>query len=375
MVDKGKTRVLFVLNSFGTGGSERIVLDLCRGLDRCVYEPVVVSLYGGKLIGEFSKINVWNRCLDKKVGIDLTLMLRLSRIIREHEIDVVNAHHFSPFIHACLGSFLNHRPLLYTDHTINEIQKIPLYWRIMGTFLLKRCYGVIGISKGCSKQLQDTFHVPRHKTFTILNAIDMSRFEVNIDCQEKKKSLDICNDEKVIGCVGNLREQKNQADLLKAFKIIREHIPNTRLLLIGEGPMKEQLQSLSIKLGISNCVTFLGARLDAAELYQVMDVYCLSSHYEGLPLTILEAMASKLPVVGTDVVGINDVIVHGENGMLVKPNNPQGIAETIVFLLRNGKVAERLGYNSHQYVREQHNMVSWLKTYEALFSGTGAQTY
>lgn len=367
MVDKKKINVLFVLGSFGTGGSERVVLDLCKSFNREECEPYVVSLYGGELIDEFTKIGIWSKCLNKKDGIDFNLMYRLSRIIKEKDIDVINAHHFSPFIHSSFGSLINKKPLLYTDHTAYEVQQVAFFWRMAAIMVLKRCYGVIGISKGSSRQLKETFRVPDHKVFTILNAIDLERFRCRIDKEKKRQSLGIHGDEKVIGCIGNLREQKNHINLLKAFRIVLGRFPYVRLLIAGEGPMKEILLNLSRQLEIDDHVSFLGARLDAEELYQIMDVYCLSSHYEGLPLTILEAMASRVPVVGTDVIGINDIVIHGQTGLLVEPDNADKLAEAIIETLTSPQEAVRFVENAFQYVCSNHSIPAWVASYQKLF--------
>lgn len=367
MEPEDRFKVLFMLNSFGTGGSERVVLDICRGMNRDVFEPFVVSLYCGELSGEFDKIQVWNTCLDKKDGVDFPLMLRLANILRNKKIDVINAHHFSPFIHSYLGSMMNRCSLIYTDHTVHEIRKIPSYWAMIGTLLLKTCYAVIGISNGCTRQLMETFHVPDHKAITILNAIDMDRFEHPIDRESKRQELHLNPEDKVVGIVGNLREQKNHVNLLRAFRIITKNSTTTKLMVIGDGPMRDQLHGLAKELGIEANVLFLGARLDTVELYQAMDIYCLSSHYEGLPLTILEAMASKVPIVATDVIGINDVVIKGETGLLVEPDNPEKLAQAALSLLDQPQKGFRLAENGYHYVYAHHRMEPWVKMHERVF--------
>lgn len=364
---KRRIRVLFVLHSFGTGGSEKVVFDLCKRLNRNFFEPFVVSLYDGLLRQEFVDAGIWSLSLSKRPGVDWGLMRNLLQVVREKSVDLINAHHFSPFIHSCLASFMTHSQLLYTDHTVNEIFAIPGYWVIIGRLLLSRCYGVIGISEDCSLQLKSTFHLPSQKIFTILNAVDLDNFGQTIDKLQKRNELNIAPSEPIIGIVGNLREQKNHQNIIRAMKVVTKQYPRAKLLIIGEGSLLDNLQSLSRQLGVDTQVLFLGSRLDTADLYQIMDVYCLCSHYEGLPLTILEAMASKVPFVGTDVPGIRDVIVDGRNGLLVEPNNPQKLGEAIIKLLNDEQGSSRLSTNGFEYVHEHHDIVPWVRTYEDLF--------
>lgn len=367
--------VLFVLNSFGTGGSERVVLDICRGIDRERFRPHVTSLSGGKLTQEFDEIGVWNHSLNKKEGVDPGLMFRLGKIIRGKQIDVINAHHFSPFIHSFPGAFLNRCPMIYTDHTVDEIERIPPFWVIIGRLFVQMSYGVLGISHGCTDQLAKTFKVTPRKAFTVLNAIDLARFDRQIDRAAKRHELQIQDGEKVVGIVGNLRKQKNHESLLRAFRKVQDEMNNVKLIIVGDGYMKEPLQETAREIGIESNVLFLGSRLDVDELYQIMDVYCLSSHYEGLPLTILEAMASRVPVAATDVIGVNDVVRNGENGILAKPNNPQDLAKAIIDLFQHPDKGKALSERAYKYVSNHHDLRPWIKIYEDLFINASQRAY
>ncbi len=369
-----KIKVLFVLNSLGTGGSERVVLDICKGLDKNSFEPFVLSLNPGELTVEFEKENIYARSLDKKPGVDTGLMIRAVRIVKDLGIDVINAHHFSPCMHIFPASLTNRVPLIYTDHTVHEISMIPWYWVMIGTLCLKDCYGVLGISHACTKKLVETFRVPAHKAFTLLNATNLERFDVAVDKRAKRASLGLKPDEKIVGIVGNLREQKNHANILKAFSIIRKSNDRIRLLVIGEGPMRDELTALRSSLGLEDTVAFLGARLDVSEIFKIMDAYCLCSHYEGLPLTILEAMASKVPIAATDVVGINDVVTNGVNGLLVRPDNPDELASAIVRILDNPELALKLSETAYNYVFANHSMGPWIRKYEELFMKAAASS-
>ena len=365
-----KKNILFVLNSLGTGGSERVVLDISRRIDRDKFVPYVLGINPPcELEIKFRENNIWARCLTKRKGIDFRLMMEVFRIMRDKQIDIVNAHHFSPFVHASIGSILNGSYLSYTDHTVAEIRRIPLFWKILGMFLLKKSFAVIGISHGCTRELQKTFHVKKAKTHTILNAIDIDRFtQKSIDKKALKKNLNLKSDDAVIGMVGNLRPQKNHASLIKACRIMLDMGNPVKILIIGDGPLRTELENLSSTLGVEEHVLFLGARHDVSSLYMIMDVYCLCSHYEGLPLTILEAMTSRIPVVGTDVDGIREIIRHEKTGMIVEADDPEALAYTLNKILKDRSLAYAIASNGYHYVEKKHGMASWIESYKVLFS-------
>ena len=171
----------------------------------------------------------------------------------------------------------------------------------------------------------------------------------------------------MVGIVGNLREQKNHANLIRAFRGMLDAGVAARLLIIGEGALRAELTAMRDALGMQEDVQFLGARLDIAELYRVMDVYCLSSRYEGLPLTILEAMASGVPVVGTDVAGIREIVQHGKTGVLVEDDDAPRLTQGLLGVLGDPERARSMADEGRRYVEASHAMGPWIERYEALF--------
>lgn len=361
-------KILFVLNSFGTGGSEKIVLDLSCLLNKELFECYVVALYDGDLQQCLCDSNTWCKCLCKKDGLDFPLMREIAKLIKEEKIDLINAHHFSPFIHSIYGALSNKIPIVYTEHTIEEIKHIPKYWKKIACLLLKKsnCFA-LGISPDISSELNSQLGILQSKTSTILNAIDISHF------YRKKPNTSLLNKVKdnseniIIGVVGNLRCQKNHKCLLYAFQLLEAEIPQVRLLIVGAGPEEESLKQLSRDLGIHTKVTFTGAKLSTWDIYPIFDIYCLPSHYEGLPLTILEAMAAEIPVVGTKVNGIRDIITNGKTGILVEPDNPAALAKGIKQLICNKEFCKCLSKEAFSYVQKKHNKTDWISAYEKHF--------
>jgi len=282
----------------------------------------------------------------------------LSEIVRRHKIQVVNTHHNSPLIQGVIPfKILNRVRWFHTEHTHLDLDpnvnvKIKLLCRIAMMFVDK----AIGISQGVCEDYHDSLGVPKEKIVKVLNGVDVGRFQKKEDREErmeKRKSLGIANDDVVIGMFANFRTQKNHANLIRAFALLVKKIEKSeekkenpiRLVLAGNGPEFENSKQLCRELGLSfvDCsdgvdssmisspfsILFLGMRHDIPELMNMIDIYCLPSHFEGLPFSLIEAFAAGKQVVATDVIGNRDVIQEMGYGTLVEPDNAQALADAL----------------------------------------------
>ncbi len=150
----------------------------------------------------------------------------------------------------------------------------------------------------------------------------------------------------MIGTVGNFTAKKDHATLLRALAQVDEKIPSVRLVLVGSGPLEAELRRLVTSLGLDATVVFAGSRGDVPELLPAFDVFALSSRFEGLPIALLEAMATGLPCVATTVGGIPEVVTDGHDGLLVEPADPVRLAVALSSLLGDPDRREELGGNA-----------------------------
>lgn len=368
-----KTNVLFILQTLRTGGSERVVVDLCRRLDPRKFNCFVAALADGVLRETLSGMKIPTLLprmrSARKDG--LNVMGEISRYIAANEIHVVNAHHFTPFFYGFFGAVLHRRRIYYTAHSRNEIDMTSRPWSVIAGVLLRMSDGAIGISPDVSEAIRRRFRLAPAKVLTLSNAIDHSRFDVDVDTGAKRSELGIGQTDRVIGCVGNLRRDKNYPNLIRAFKIVEERVRGAKLVIAGEGKRRSDLETLIGELGLTGNVLLLGARNDVPEIMKVMNVYCLSSLMEGLPLSLLEAMSAGLPVVGTDVTGIRDVIADGQTGLLVPSDSPEKLSEALIRVLTDEELARGLSTQGQGYVLRKHSVEKWVERYESLFSKNG----
>lgn len=229
---------------------------------------------------------------------------------------------------------------------------IYLHWKfkkIIHKFVFNNADKVIALTEDMKKKIQESY---KKDVFVISSGINLEHFE-NLSKEIARSKLKINLNEKVIIFVGSLQIVKGLKYLIEAFKIVKYKIPELKLILVGEGDERKELERLVKKNQLEKQITFMGNVLNnnIPEYMTASDIFVLPSLSEGFPLVILEAMASGLPIIATNVRGISEIIKEGENGFLVEPKNPEQIAEKILYLLPDEKLRERISLHNREKVK------------------------
>ena len=211
--------------------------------------------------------------------------------------------------------------------------------------LIKRDDAIVAISNLLLSFYFNKMHIPKEKVHLIVNGIDLSYY---------KKS-------------DNIRPEKNHKLLISAFSKIAMEFKEAHLLIVGLDCMNYEIHQFAKQTDAAERIHFLGQRKDVAAILNILDIFCLTSVNEGLPLTVLEAMASGVPVIGSDVMGINEVITDNVNGLLFPNNDEVSLVETIKKLLLDDKLSSRIIKEGRLYVLKKHNLEDKLKEYDFLF--------
>lgn len=370
-----RINVLFLMPQMGLGGSERLVHSLALRLDRRQFSPSIAWLNGKEVLPEFRDLRIPLHYLPKTERIDLGTMRSLSRLLLSERIDVVNAQHFMPAVYAYFGCNLaRHASLVFTEHSRWEVEETPLKWRIAGTYLLRRIGASVAVSPDVSAAIRERFWLDSSRVVTIENGVDLDAFGGEKDVNVLRGSLGLASHDMVIGTVANLKTVKNHQFLLRAFVEVLREAPNVRLLLVGQGfpgehdNTEDDLRHFVRDRRLGDKVLFLGHRSDVPDLLRLMDVFCLPSLREGLPIGLIEAMAAGLPVVGTNVAGIRDVITPDEDGMLVELGDIQALKDALVRLLTDERRRMALGSSGRRKAVERYSLQRCVLAYEKLFA-------
>ena len=360
--------VLFVLPTLGTGGSERVVLNLCLHLGPN-YVSIVAAFRDGALRKEMTDAGIQVHILNRRSGIDLMLIVKLARLIKSHQVKIVNSHHFVSLFYAFWAARLTRIPIIHTEHSRWEMEDLTPFWDRWFRFFLKRTEAVSAVSEASYTYIQNVYGVEEQRVTLILNGIDDNLFKKAKEETVRRASLGLKAQDIIIGTVGNLRKEKNQELLIRALAIIKDRGGSFKALFIGDGPCRSDLEILAAELKVDDKVIFLGTRRDVPHLYGLFDIYCLTSRFEGLPLTLLEAMAAGVPVIGTDVLGIKEVITDNENGLLVPDNDPEQLSKAILILAGSVTLRNTLAEHGRRLVCDRYNLNKFVRNYERLFQG------
>ncbi len=369
-------RILHLLNTLEMGGAEQVVLNLAQHIDREMFQMQVCGLGGeGPLAEEFRRLGVRVHAMHRRPGIDLRLALHLARLLRRERIGVVHTHNAAPWLYggvaaklACLlprsGRQAGAR-LIHTEHS----NLFPHQRRLMAAerWLARVTDVIIADSEKVKRHLVERQGIPEADVRTVVNGVDVGRFVDGAAPAEARQALGLNGARPVIGTVGRLVPVKDHRTLLEAFRRVVDAHPASSLVMVGDGPLRGELVHLAGTLGIGERVRFLGERQDIPALLRAFDLFVLSSISEGMPLTVLEAMAAGLPVVATRVGGVSEAVVDQHTGWLVSPRNPHEMAEAMLALLADPPRRVALGAEAQQRVRERFDLHRMVDAYESAY--------
>lgn len=355
------------------GGSERLVYNLAKKLDRELFNPSIAWFLGDRILKDFYELGIPLYHVPKIKRFDISTMRKLGKIIKDNNIHIINAHHFMSLAYSFYGCKIkHHRKLIYTEHSEWEIQKLPLSWTKIGSFLLKYTDCAVGVNSNIEKLIQRKFKTDHTKTITIYNGVDIEEIYSSDKKLTLRKELNISENDKIIGIVANFRKIKNHIFLLKTFKQLLKSYNHVRLLLIGQGfkgdtdNSEQEIRNFIKEEGLGINVSLLGYRSDIPDFLKIMDIFCLTSYKEGLPISLLEAMAAGLPVVGTDVEGIRDVIIPNKNGFLVQINDIEEMKNVLYTLLQDESLRYKFGKESIFMVKKKYALQHCVNRYQDL---------
>ncbi|VAX34860.1 hypothetical protein MNBD_UNCLBAC01-1102 [hydrothermal vent metagenome] len=356
-------KILQVVLSLKCGGLEKLVIHLSEKLkERGHYVEIVCLGQKGELGEEAERKGIFVTSLNKNDGVDLKLLWRLKKIIKEKEIDLLHTHNMSPLIYGSLVARWVGIKMVNTRHGRASHKTYRFIWNLTSR--------VVAISDDARTELLQHNFIEENKVKVIYNAINLSDFEFIKNIQFKTQvwhDFGLQSDSLLIGIVARLSIEKDHKTLIKAFQRIAESSMDVKLLIIGDGQLKENLKSLVKKLNIENKVKFLGFRKDIPELINILDLFVLSSTMEGVSLTLLEAMAAGKPVIATNVGGNPEVVVDGDTGLLVPSGDPKKMAEAIIKILSDKELAAQMGNAGRKRVEKFFSLEKMVDKYEKIY--------
>ena len=364
-----KPRVMQLVLSLSPGGTERLVIEICRHLAGRVDSIVCCLDEPGAWAAELSQLNIPVASLSRRPGFHPGLALELARVIKTHQVDVIHCHHYSPYVYGLLATLIHPRVrLVFTEH--GRLSNVPpsRKRKTVNPMLAWWPAWLCAVSADL-KQHMMAEGFPGHRLHVVYNGIDAGERPRPAQRQAAREALGVTRNAFVVGAVGRLDPVKNLPLLLRAHRVLVDEHPEARLVIVGDGPEREALHAEAQALGIADSVRFTGYRADVRAIMPAFDAYANSSTYEGVSLTILEAMAATRPVVATEVGGNPEVVVDHETGRLV-PGHVRAFAGALLELARNPLSRHTMGEAGRWRVKRHFSIDRMVQQYAAVYMGT-----
>jgi glycosyltransferase involved in cell wall biosynthesis len=371
-------KVLHLISSGGMYGAENVVGALARDLQE---------------LGCWVRVGVFDNehCPDNNVAdelgrrgasvvripcrgrVDRGAIRQIREIVRAEQVQLVHSHGYKSDIYSYLACRRLGVPIMATCHLWTRQTPIIRVYEFLDACLLRRFDAVVAVSGRIAEEARRA-GIPAARITTINNGIDLAPFDAAVPllAEELRKG-----NRPLIGTVGRLVSQKGMDYFLRAARSVLQEIPEALFVVVGDGPDRAKLEQLAKDLGIEGQVVFTGSRADMPQVYASLDVFVLASLDEGMPMAVLEALASNRAVVATQVGAVPQLIVSGQTGMLVPAADVQGLADAILVLLRNPELRARLGGAGCALVHKEFSSrvmsQAYLRRYEQLLSAGAEQ--
>ena len=357
-------RVMHLLYSLGVGGMEMGVHKLLIGLDRSIVDLSVCSLTPFDQVETVWPTDTRVHALGRRVGNDPTLVPKLYRLFRRERPDIVHTHAWGTLLEGVLAARAARVPVVvHGEHGTLETRPRNVW---IQRRVWRRVDHVLAVSDALAEKMAATFDFPASRITVIRNGVDLERFGRHSRA-EARRALGVTPGEFVVGTVGRLVPVKDQRQLIGATRVLAQRGVPVKVLIVGDGPLRNELQDQIDTLGLKEHVRLLGSRTDVPELMAAFDLFALSSQSEGLSNTVLEAMASGLPVVATRVGGNPELVQSGTTGLLVPAGDETALAEAIAALYRDADFRLRVALAARQRAQSVFSLSGMIKRYTDLY--------
>jgi glycosyltransferase involved in cell wall biosynthesis len=370
---KGNNRtILFLTTGLDYGGAETQLVKLAKEMEVRGWKVFVVSMLPPiAFIEELEGRGIKVASLGMKRGSPNPMaIIRLIRFIKEWKPVILHSHQVHANLLARITRIFCSFPLLIcTAHNINEGGRVrELGYRFTDYF----CDLTTIISQAAAERYVKIKAVPKSKIKVIPNGVDVEQFTPTSNAKIKE---DTSNSFTWLA-VGRFEVQKDYPNLIQAFSILLKKSPESKLLIVGQGPFKSEIEVLISESRIGDSIQLLGVRKDVPEIMNKVDGYVMSSAWEGLPMVLLEATSCGLPVVATDVGGNKEVVINEQTGLLVEPRDPASLSNAMLRLMSMTKTKrDSFGEKGRLHIKENYSLEkvsnTWEKTYNQLLFEKG----
>lgn len=363
-----KIKILQTIRQGKIGGGESHVIDLVEELNKDLYESIVLSFTEGPMVERMKANGVKTYVIETEKPFNFTVWGKVEEVLKKEQIDIVHAHGTRANSNTSYSARKLGIPIIYTVHgwSFHPDQKFPLKnLRILGEkYLVDKSTLTICVSDNNLNDARKLFPMKRAKVIKL--GINLKKFNPSGDFTNVRVALGVNENTLLVGYVVRMTIQKDPITLVRAISLIPKEM-DIRFLFVGDGDLKEETIKLAKELGVEPRIIFMGFRQDIPDMLNAIDVYCLPSLWEGLPIGMLEAMAMEKAVVATAIDGAKEVIVNEENGLLIPVKDPQRLAEALIRLYIDQGLRKAMGKHAGQTIIKDFNVVRMTRATEDVY--------
>lgn len=354
-----KLKILYVITKLELGGAQKQLLSLISNLDKESFEVFLFTARRGLLLEDALSISGLtlkkSRFLERAINPfkDLVALIEIHRFIKENNIDIVHTHSSKAGILGRLAARLAKvKIILHTVHgwSFNDYQ--PFFLRRIFVWLERKIasftHRIIVVSESDKQNGLNNRIGEEDKYILIRYGIDYSEFLKSVQPHAVRQGLGIENGDFLVTTVSCFKPQKSPQDFVRLAFSVSKKVPNVKFLLIGDGALRRRIERLRDKFSLQNKIILSGWRRDIPQILSVSDIFILTSLWEGLPVSVLEAMAASCPVVATNTGGISEVVIDGKTGFLVSCRDIDNMSCKVVALLRDKDLRKEIAFNARR---------------------------
>ena len=367
-------KIVHVTHSMEIGGTEQVIMQLVRGLDRNKFTNVIACIDGA--VGEMGKIlereNFQIHSFSRAAGFDRNLIRQLRDFLKTEQVDIVHCHQYTPYCYGTLAAIGLPAKVVFTEHGRFYPDSFSWKRRVVNQFLARTTDAIVSISEATRQALINFEWLPGKRISVIYNGMTLDMEAANAElAREQINAIQagfLQAGDVLLGTVARLDTIKNHPMMIRSIGRLHEKHPNCRLVIVGDGPERENLQQLVENHGLQKAVLFTGFKNNTPDYISSFDIFLLTSDSEGTSMTLLEAMAFATPCVVTAVGGNPELIQHDQNGLLVQRDSDDELVAAIERLLDDQELCTSLGLNAQSDFESRFELRHMISGYGKLYS-------
>jgi glycosyltransferase involved in cell wall biosynthesis len=369
MKTQGKIKILETIRQGQVGGGETHVLDLVRKLDKSKFQVEVLSFTDGPMVEKLNSLGINTYVIKTEKPFDVSIWGIVSQFIADRGYHIIHAHGTRAASNVFYSAKKLSIPMIYTVHgwSFHNNQNVIVrkVREFSESFLTKKAIKTITVSESNKNDGIERFNLKNAQV--IYNGIDAKKFNPNADYNDIRAEFGISEDKTLVGYLVRMTAQKDPITMVRAIKRVSETHKNIMFLMVGNGELLDATKKLATELEVLDQIVFSNFRSDIPAILKAIDIYCLPSLWEGMPIGTLEAMAMGKACIATSVDGTKELVDDGVNGLLINTRDSDMLAKQIINLHLHLEKRLALGNNAKDYISKNFSLNEMVSKIEILY--------